>query len=277
MTSNVSTLSSHSSSSRRALIIALVCGAIAALLVFAFLNRSSGGTSVASTPVLVAAQNIGLGQEINDTNVTVRTVATADKHPLAILEKDKAGAIGQVALEPLAAGQQILTSEITKDKAQVGLAARIPAGDRAIAISVDDVTTGGGFVMPGDHVDVIGTFQVNATAPAGEVLLEGKSDSGNKRYAAVTILQNVTVLAIGQSAVQPQQSSGNATGIQPSAAQAAAKSVTLALSPDEAQKIFLAEEIGTLRLAERPLGDKSPVQLQPADNSLQNLPAQPGQ
>ena len=280
MASNVTTLTTRGSSSRRALMVALVCGAIAALLAFAFLSKGNAGGSTTTLPVLVAAQDIPLGGAITADNVTIRSVATADKHPLAFTEKTKNDAIGQVALEPLSSGQQVLSSEITKDKAQVGLSALIPPGHRAIGITVSEVTTGGGFIMPGDYVDVIGTFQVNAPAPASDVLVESKQDSGSKHYVAVTILQNVKVLAIGQTAEQPQQtqSTGDAKNLQPSSNQAQAKSVTLALTPDEAQRVFLDEEIGTLRLSERPLGDTSPVQLPPTDNSLQQLPAPaPGQ
>jgi pilus assembly protein CpaB len=277
MASNVGTLTARGSSSRRALMIALVCGAVAALLAFAFLNKQSSVSIGTTVPVVVAAQDIPLGGAISASNVTVRAVASADKHPLAFTDKTKNDAIGQVALEPLSSGQQVLSSEVTKDKAQVGLSALIPSGHRAIGITVSEVTTGGGFIQPGDYVDVIGTFQVNAAAPANDVLVESTQDQGSKHYVGVTLLQNVKVLAIGQTAVQPQQvaASGDAKNLQPSQTQAQAKSVTLALTPDEAQRVFLAEEIGTLRLAERPLGDTAPVSLQPTDNSLQQLPAPP--
>src|SRR5487761_456114 len=133
MATNTSVLASRGSASRRALIVALAFGAIAAWLAVSLLSRSGGSdASVATTPVLVAAQDIPLGQPITDTNTALKPVATSATHPLAFTDKTKPSAMGQIALEPLSTGQQILTSEVTKDKSQVGLTSVIPAGYRAV-------------------------------------------------------------------------------------------------------------------------------------------------
>jgi pilus assembly protein CpaB len=271
-TTTVSAVPSRASGSRRALVIALTFGLISAFLVFAFLNRSDSGGGGATVPVLVAGQDIPLGQEITDQNVTLKSLPSVAKHPNAFTDKTKAGALHQVATVPLAAGQQVLSSQVTKNQSEVGLAALIPEGHRAVAISISEVTAGGGFIKPGDYVDVIGEFQANAAAPGSAVLALPKGDSGNKVYVAATVLQNVKVLAIGQTAEVPQQETGSsADSLKPSKDVTQAKSVTLALTPDEAQKVFLAEQIGTLRLAGRRLGDTSTVQVTPQDNGLSGL------
>lgn len=273
MATNATTLSTRGAASRRALIVALAFGAIAAVLVFAFLSRSNGG-SVPTTPVLVAASDIPLGAEISDKNVTLRSIPSSAQHPLAFTSKTKATAIGQVALEPLTAGQQILSSQISQNRAQIGLTALIPEGQRAVSIAVTEVSAGGGFIKPGDKVDIIGTFPVDASTPAGDVVL-GK----NGRVVSVTLLQDVTVLAIGQAAITPSQvqptGKVNPAGSAPTADQVAARSVTLALTPDQTQKVLAAQASGTLSLAIRSLNDKAPVNLQPQDNSLTRLPAPP--
>lgn len=274
MTMTGTSLPTRGSSSRRALYVALAFGAISALLVLVFLTHTSGGANAAGTAaVLVAAQDIGLGQELTEQNTTVKTLPAIAKHPNAFTDKTRSNALHQVAKEPVSTGEQILASQITKDPAEVGLAALIPPGHRAIAISVSEVTAGGGFINPGDFVDVIGEFQVSTSAPASAVLVLPRGGDQNKVYVAATVLQNVKVLAIGQQAQQPSQNAGGAGAdhLKPSTDQAQAKSVTLALTPDEAQKVFLAEQVGTLRLAGRPLGDQNTAQVAPQDNGLQGL------
>jgi pilus assembly protein CpaB len=271
-TTTAGAIPSRGSGSKRALIVALTFGLISAFLVFAFLNRSDGAGGGATVPVLVAGQDIPLGQEITDQNVTLKSLPTVAKHPNAFTDKTKASALHQVATVPLAAGEQILSSQVTKNSSEVGLAALIPEGHRAVAISVSEVTAGGGFIKAGDFVDVIGQFQANTAPPSSAVLALPKGESGNKVYVAATVLQNVKVLAIGQTAELPQQTSGtSADSLKPSKDVTQAKSVTLALTPDEAQKVFLAEQIGTLRLAGRKLGDSGTAAVPPQDNGLSGL------
>jgi pilus assembly protein CpaB len=269
--------SSRTSGSRRALLIALAFGAVSAFLVFAFLNRADAANSIGGTvPVLVAAQDVALGQEITDQNVTLKSLPAVAKHPNAFSDKTKETALHQVATVPISAGQQVLTSQVTKSQSEVGLAGLIPEGHRAVSISVSEVAAGGGFIKPGDFVDVVGEFQANTTAPNTAVLALPKGDTANKVYVAATVLQNVKVLAIGQTAQIPQQSTTSGSdNLTPSKEAAQVKSVTLALTPDEVQKVFLAEEIGTLRLAGRRLGDGGSTSVAPQDNALAGLITQP--
>jgi pilus assembly protein CpaB len=273
MATTVGSLPARGAASKRALFVALAFGGISALLVFAFLSRAGGGGGAGTTPTLVAATDIELGQEVTEQNTTLKALPTVAKHPNAFTDKTKTSALHQVATEPIAAGAQILTSSITKDASQVGLAALIPAGHRAIAISVSEVADGGGFIKPGDSVDVIGEFQVNTAPPSSAVLAMPKGGADNKVFVAATVLQNVKVLAMGQQAAMPTQNTGGTSvnSLKPTTDQAQAKSVTLALTPEEAQKVFLAEQIGTLRLAGRPLGDQDAATIAPQDNGLQGL------
>jgi pilus assembly protein CpaB len=265
--------SSRTSGSRRALLVALAFGAISAFLVFAFLSRSDASSSAAATvPVLVAAQDIALGQEVTDQDVTLKSLPAVAKHPNAFTDKTKDTALHQVTTVPISAGEQVLSSQLTKSQSEVGLAGLIPEGHRAVSISVSEVAAGGGFIKPGDSVDVIGEFQANTTAPNTAVLALPKGDTANKVYVAATVLQDVKVLAIGQTAQVPQQSTTSGPdNLAPSKDAAQVKSVTLALTPQEVEKVFLAEEIGTLRLAGRRVGDGASSAIDPQDNALAGL------
>jgi Flp pilus assembly protein CpaB len=108
-------------------------------------------------------------------------------------------------------------------KEKEGLAAVLPPGYRAIAIKVA-LEGSGGFVLPGARVDVIWVAQ------------------GEKQAVALTILQNVLVLA---NDVQPSRKEDRDGPI-------VAHTVTLAATPEDCQKLLLAAYVGELRLALRP-------------------------
>jgi pilus assembly protein CpaB len=274
MTSAASVLPSATSASRRALLLALAFGLVSAVLVFAYLSKAHGpGATGATVPVLVAAQDIGLGDEITDQNVALKQIPVAAVHPNAFTDKTRGTALHQMATEPISAGQQILSSQVARDPAQVGFSPIIPQGDRAVAIAVSDQTDGNGLIRPGDYVDVVASFQANTPPPGTAVVALPKNETEDHVYVAVTVAENVRVLAVGQAAEQPQLAGGGSNA-KPAQGQPS-KSVTLALTPAEAQKVFLAEQIGSLRLAERRLGDTSVTPLAPQDNSLASLLAAP--
>jgi Flp pilus assembly protein CpaB len=125
-------------------------------------------------------------------------------------------------------------------------------------------------VQAGDRVDVIGEFQVSDPDHSGAVRATPKGGGTDAVFATATILQDVEVLALGQKGEAPAIGSGpgSANGVSPSLGQAEAKTVTLALTPDEAQRAFLAEQLGTLRLTIRRPGDSEIVQVPPQPNDL---------
>jgi pilus assembly protein CpaB len=97
---------------------------------------------------------------------------------------------------------------------------------KAVTIRVNDVEGVGGFVLPGDRVDVVLTRQIEKGSASTEV-----------------VLQNTRVLAVDQSADER------------AAKAAVAKSVTLEVSTVEAQKVWLASSVGNLSLLLRKAGD----------------------
>src|SRR5205807_9369812 len=111
---------------------------------------------------------------------------------------------------------------------------QLPPGTRAIAIRVDVASLAGGFVLPNSKVDVIGTF-----------------DKGGER-STQTILQNVLVLAVGEL---PDREAERRTILAPT--------ITVAATPEQAQKLTLAQELGPLKLALRKFGDEELSNIKP--------------
>ncbi len=131
----------------------------------------------------------------------------------------------RVVLTAIEANEPILSSKVTGPGQRATLSAMIADGMRAVTVRVNDVEGVGGFVLPGDRVDVALTR------------LADKSNTND------VVLQNIKVLAIDQTADERAD--------KPSIA----RSVTLEVSSTDAQKIALASTVGTLALMLRRAGE----------------------
>jgi pilus assembly protein CpaB len=127
------------------------------------------------------------------------------------------------AIEP---NEPVLALKITGPGQRATLSALVRPGMKAVTIRVNDVEGVGGFVLPGDRVDVVLTRQVDKGQATTEV-----------------VLQNTKVLAIDQSADERANKA------------AVAKSVTLEVNTVEAQKVWLASTVGSLSLLLRKAGE----------------------
>ncbi len=147
---------------------------------------------------------------------------------------------GRSVLAPLSKGLPIVESQLTSKHGGGGLAAMIPDGMRAFTIQTTHVAAGvGGFVQPGDKVDVLLT-----TTQAGQ-------DDWTGGGVTTTLLQNVQVLAVAQRMEPPDDSKGGKDGKAAKVDPNDAKSVTLLVSPDQAAKLDLGMNKGILHLALR--------------------------
>jgi pilus assembly protein CpaB len=128
-----------------------------------------------------------------------------------------------VAIEP---NEPVLALKVTGPGQRATLSALVRAGMKAVTIRVNDVEGVGGFVLPGDRVDVVLTRQIDKGQASTEV-----------------VLQDARVLAVDQSADER------------AAKAAVAKSVTLEVGTVEAQKVWLASSVGSLSLLLRKAGE----------------------
>jgi len=133
----------------------------------------------------------------------------------------------RLVLSPIEINEPVLTLKLTGPGERATLSALVQPGKKAVTVRVNDVEGVGGFVMPGDRVDIVLTRQI---------------DKGNATTDVV--LQNVRVLAIDQSA--------DVRAVKPSIA----KAVTIEVDIVEAQKLSLAASVGTLSLLLRKAGEQ---------------------
>lgn len=142
---------------------------------------------------------------------------------------------GSVVREPILAGEPIVSRKIVRAGDSGYMAAYLEPGMRAMAISVSTDSAAGGFILPGDRVDVIVTVE-----------LESRPDDEPNRakFASRLVLQNVKVLAIDQStrAEDDQQAVVGATA-------------TLEIAPSDTETLALAKAAGVLSLTLRSYAD----------------------
>jgi pilus assembly protein CpaB len=131
-------------------------------------------------------------------------------------------------LSPVELNEPVLSVKITGPGQRATLSALVGEGMKAVSVRVNDVEGVGGFVLPGDRVDVVLTRQM---------------DKGNATTEVV--LQNARVLAVDQSADERATKA------------AVAKAVTLEVDTVGAQKIWLAASVGSLSLLLRKAGEQS--------------------
>jgi pilus assembly protein CpaB len=136
----------------------------------------------------------------------------------------------RVVLTAIEANEPVLSVKITGAGERATLSALVRKGMKAVTIRVNDVEGVGGFVLPGDRVDVVLTRQVDKGSATTEV-----------------VLQDARVLAVDQTA---DDRAAKAT---------VAKSVTLEVTTVQAQKVWLAASVGNLSLLLRKAGETAQV------------------
>lgn len=215
------------------IIVALILSAILSGFIYSKRDRK---TEIASTAkILVATRSLSQGQTIKDADVQWKTWPQQNLSPSYIVEglRRKEDIVGGIVRFPLNAGQPI-TDTVLISKANLSpLASVISPGMRAYTINVPEASALGGFVAPGDFVDIILSYSV--TAPG----------SADKTYLSKTVLNNVQVLAVDLNLTATPDTATSKTA--PGAHNT--KNVTLEVTPQQADLLAVGASMGTLSLS----------------------------
>jgi pilus assembly protein CpaB len=136
---------------------------------------------------------------------------------------------GHVLMYAVAANEPVMRRDLASSSS-LGLAAKIPDGMRAAAVKTNEVMNVAGFILPGSRVDVL-------------VTLRGETTSASTTTTR-TVLQNVQVL-----------STGTKTEPDPSGRPENVTVVTLLVTPEQSEKLALAQNQGTIQFVLRNGGD----------------------
>ncbi len=203
--------------------LALAVGLLVSFTVYNRLRNYTGSNgNDRGVPVVVAADDIQVGTKLDAHDVKIVTVPQSALPPGSY--SDTGRVLRRGAILPISKGEFILSSKLAALEAGAGLPSMIPQGMRAVSVRVNDVVSVAGFVQPGTHVDVLAT---------------GNQATGNDRQTT-TVLENVLVLAVGKSLDR-----------NPTADAQTAPVITLAVSPDDAQKLALVSQEGRIQLSLR--------------------------
>jgi pilus assembly protein CpaB len=229
--------------SRKYWVIAIICGLVASFLSYRYLQDIKSRYSPDDlVPVVMAKITINKDSPIKAEQLKVENLPGKYVHPDALHNvKDVAG---KIATTSIIAGEEILGPKLlsSADKAN-RLAYMIPGSKRAVSIPVNEISGVAGFVKVGDRVDIMATIDL----PSGTDQVTEKPIG----YSILT-LQDIEVLAIGENPeILDKKSPGGG------------KTLTLAVSLQEAQPLVLASERGNLRVLLRSPVDQSRTNLAP--------------
>ncbi len=184
---------------------------------------------LSTNTIVVATQRLPFGIELAKEHLREIPWAS-DALPQGAFAKVSAllSAGKRVVLAPIEPDEPVLAVKVTGPGQRATLSAIVGDGMKAVSVRVNDVEGVGGFVLPGDRVDVVLTRQIEKGNATTEV-----------------VLQNARVLAVDQSADDRASKA------------AVAKAVTLEVDTLGAQKIWLAASVGSLSLLLRKAGELS--------------------
>jgi pilus assembly protein CpaB len=237
------------SGNKVALVLSLLCALIASFLVYRTLRQKSAPQVVEPPKVAVvyAKKPIPARSAVTLEQLELRRIPVELVNPDAIRECK--AAVGLIARSSIMQGETVLKGRLLQKGQPYSLSLLIPQGMRAMTIAINEIKGVAGFLKPGERVDVIGTYE----------FAEPKT-----QHLAWTVLQDAEILAVAQNMGDPERpQKGDAkTAGQKDPAKLGA-SVTLAVTPEQAQQVALSEELGALRLTLRPLLAEQPAKLAP--------------
>ncbi len=184
-------------------------------------------TGEKTTPVVVAALEIPYAQKIEGAQLKTVQWPSASVPPGAFTEVSQVE--GKIANGTIYPNEVVIQGRVAEHQGGSTLAAMVAPNMRAVTVRVNDVIGVGGFLLPGNRVDVIST----------------RKDDGNKRSRSQTILQNLRVLAVDQTAATEQDKP------------VVVRAVTLEMTPKQAERLVKATDEGNVQLALRNPTDES--------------------
>lgn len=142
---------------------------------------------------------------------------------------------GKVAAAAISAGQFIVADQFVAPGQGGGISGSLPNGKQAITVSVDQAHGVAGFVNPGDHVNVIVTAKLRKDPQA-------PFNPNQPDNIAAFMVQNVTVLAVGQQSDVPTSSSGKTTSTTQANSDTNRGLVTVEADAQDAERIAFAQQ-----------------------------------
>jgi pilus assembly protein CpaB len=208
-------------------------GLFGLLALISMKNGSKDASAENVSDLVIAKVEIPLGTVLNPDHLDKVHIPKTSMPELAFAKPEDL--IGRVSINAIGPREPLTEYRLAPKGSLAGLAALVPEGYRAMAVKVDDEAGVAGLLSPGMLVDVISVV---------------RTDTSNREgTAAKVVLQNIKVLATGQNMATPKEQ------VTPESV----KSVTLLVTPSEAEKLVMASYETRLRLIVRNQTDNNSV------------------
>lgn len=206
-------------------------GLIAAIGIGQYLSKSQVQTKAPADvmkAVVVASHDILPGSKLSEKDLTIK------EFPAQTVPADYPTAvnliIGREVKNPLLKEEVVTEAKLVPIVVASGLPTLLPPGMRAITIKVNEISGVSGFIKPGDYVDVLSIYR-------------NRDD-----VVCRSVFENLLVVGVGDKLLDPKAA--------PDVAPRIVSQLTLAVSPEDAEKLFLTSTTGQFQLSLRAFGDK---------------------
>lgn len=209
---------------------ALVVAAIATFGAYRLLSAKSDSGKVLMRPVVLAIADIPEGAAIERSAVAIATWSAPTVPVGAYASVDSV--IGRVTRVNVFNGEPIVPGRLAPAGTGPGIELKIPPGQRAMAVAINDIAGISGLIQPNSRVDVMVT----------------STDLTTQKQTAKLFMENMRVLSVG-TAIQRDASGKSIT----------APSVTLGVTPEQAERLAIAMNQGAIQLVLRGYGDPDSI------------------
>ena len=194
--------------------------------------QTSGASPTDRVAILIAARPLRVGTLLKPEDLSTEQRSASEVPAGARTDSDAARGdlLGAMIRRNLAKGEPLLAADALNPGDRGFLAAVLAPGMRAVTVGVDAVSGLAGLVWPGDRVDLLLTqSQDGSNIPAA------------RRVSGETVLHDVRVLAIDRQLIQGATSESPETQM--------VRTVTLEVTPADAERVAVAERLGHLSLS----------------------------
>lgn len=216
---------------------ALFIAAAATFGAYRLLDAKSNAAKTVTRSVVLAARDIPEGQLI-DKIALVSVVWPVNMIPAGAYASIDSVA-GRVARVPVFTGEAMVPGRLAPSGTGPGLEIKIPPGQRAMAVRINDVAGISGLLQPNSRVDVLVVTQD---------VSGGREDGTGGRQVAKLFMENMRVLSVGAAMTRGKEGEART-----------ASTVTLGVTPDEAERLAVAMNTGQIQLVLRGYGDPDSV------------------
>jgi pilus assembly protein CpaB len=218
---------------------AVLTAGVATFGIYRVLQASKARNKIQTQPVVVALQDISEGRSVERPAVAVAQWPVGTVPAGAFTNIDSV--VGRVTRIDVFKGEVIVPGRLAPNGTEPGLAVKITPGKRAVAVRIDDVAGLNGLIQPNSRVDVLVTLP---------------DVKHNNQQLAKLFMSNMRVLSVGTIS----QTSRDNRPIQ-------APTATLEVTPEEAERLAIAQQAGRIQLALRGYGDPDSIKTEGANSA----------